>query len=820
MAGCLAPSAFIDAVAERVRPLDGTWEFCEMPPGQAFETLDADRLPWRPAEVPGTAAAALGTEAGTEDLDRRAFLFRTRFGFDAGKDCGAGLLAFDGLATLAEVRLNGTVLLQTKNMFRRYVADAGERLRAQNELILRFSPLQDELDRKRPRARWNVRMVKHRNLRFSRSTLLGRMHGWAEVPPAVGPWRGVRLLENPRMALERLQLAPWLEGEDGVLRVALSGRAAAGPAPTGLEIAIGAAVHRFDLSVRGDAFEGEGTVRVPRAAAWWPHDLGVPHRYPVALSLRDASGGRVDLGTHHIGFRSVEQSGTDGGFALRVNGRDVFCRGACWTPADARGLRDDPDELRRTLALVRDAGFNMLRVSGTFAYESDAFYDACDALGILVWQDFMFARLDYPEEDAEFAEEARAEAEDFLARTQHRACVAVLCGNSEVEQQAAMYGMEPSAGCTPLFAAVLPALAARWVPGVPYLTSSPTGGALPFHVDSGVAHYFGVGAYLRPLSDARDSGVRFASECLAFSNVPEDARLAGEGVPRDAGADWDFSDVTGHYVEVLFGGPARAMRQSDPERYLGFARVAPGEMMSRAMGLWRAEGSRCRGALVWLLRDLEPGAGWGLLDSDGRPKAAYWFLKRACAPRALWLTDEGLNGLRLHASNPPASALSATLKVSLLRGDGIPVAGGTREIRLGAGDTRSWPVDGLIGSFADSSWAYRFGPAPHAVAIAELRDAGGGLLACASHLTAGTAHEMREDVGFEASIRRGAAGELCLTIAARELALFVRIAAGAWLASDNYFHLVPGVAREVELHGPSRMTPSSILVGALNARAS
>jgi beta-mannosidase len=809
VAGFLAPAACIDATAERVRPLDGAWQFCEVPPALPFDALDLETLDWRPIAVPGTAAAS----------DERCFLFRTRFSFDERKDRAATLLAFDGLATLAEVRLNGSVLLETRNMFRRYVVDAGEHLRPQNELVLRFGALQGELDRQRPRARWNVRMVRHRNLRFVRATLLGRTLGWADVPPAIGPWRGVRLLENPRVTLERLQLAARLEGDDGILRVSLSGRAAAALAPATLEITVAGETCSVALAARGDAFEGEGEARIPRAIRWWPHDLGVPHRYAVALSLRGAAGERIDLGSHAIGFRSVEQAATDGGFALRINGRDVFCRGASWAPTDPRGLRDDPEELRRTLALVRDAGFNMLRVNGALVYESDAFYEACDALGILVWQDFMFARLDYPEEDAGFAAEVRAEAEDVLARIHHRACIAVLCGNSEVEQQAAMYGLDPYLGRTPLFAEVLAALSARWIPGVPYVTSSPTGGALPIHVDAGVAHYFGVGAYLRPLSDARESGVRFASECLAFSNVPEDEALAGEGVPKDAGAAWDFRDVTDHYVEALFGVSARALRASDPGRYVALARVAPGEMMSRAMALWRSAGSRCRGALVLLLRDLEPGAGWGLLDSAGRPKAAYWFLKRICAPRAAWFTDEGLNGLRVHVSNGPASTLSATLKTSLVRADGLAVASATQEVRLGAGEAISWPVDALLGRFTDSSWAYRFGPAPHAAAFAELVDAGGKPVGTACHLTAGAAHEVQEDVGLQATARRDASGEVRLRISARDLALYVRIAAGAWLPSDNYFHLAPGGAREIALHGAPGAPATPIVIGAVNARA-
>lgn len=829
MLDCLAPAAILDATAERVRSLDGTWQFCEVPATQPIDTLDLERLPWREAVVPGTVAAALGgvAEPGP-GLDGRAFIYRVRFAA-GGMELADGLLVLEGLATLADVRLNGKRLLQTCNMFRRYVADVRGLLRSHNELVLHFGALQGEFDRTRPRARWNVRMVKHRNLRYVRATLLGRMHGWAQVPPAVGPWRGVRLLECPRVMLDRLQLAPSLEGGVGLLRIAIAGRAIRDFVPRKLEVSVDGATYSIDLAARGDDFAGQGTVRISQVRQWWPHDLGAPHRYSVALSLYSASGAHLDLGMHALGFRSIEQTSADGGFALRINGRDIFCRGANWTPTDARSLNDDPDALHRALGLVRDAGFNMLRVNGALVYESDAFYEACDALGLLVWQDFMFARLDYPEADEGFASEARAEAEDLLSRIHPRACLAVLCGNSEVEQQAAMYGMAPDAGRTPLFAEGLLAIAARWAPGVPYVSSSPTGGALPMHVDSGVAHYFGVGAYLRSLADARESGVRFASECLAFSNVPEDEGLAEacgesgafahsphykEGVPRDAGAGWDFSDVTDHYVEVLFGVSARAVRQSDPGRYLDLCRAASGEMMSRTMGMWRPAGSRCRGALVWLLRDFSPGAGWGLLDSAGRPKAAYWFQKRVCSPRAVWFTDEGLNGLRLHAANGPAPPLAATLQASLVRSDGIAIAAATMKVHLDAAETASWSFDALLGCFADSAWAYRFGPAQHVAAVSELLDAEGAVLASACHITGGLEHKVH-DVGLQATIQHVPGGAPKLRITTRELALFVRISAGAWLPSDNYFHVAPGGMREVALEGPPG-APMCVHVRALN----
>jgi beta-mannosidase len=317
------------------------------------------------------------------------------------------------------------------------------------------------------------------------------MPGGAPAFAPVGPWRGIRLIEGRRIEIAHLHFDARLDGADGVVSVALRGRAAGGSPPEALELRIGDRSSLAPTRLAGDGFEVEAEVRVPAVSPWWTHELGTPRRYPLELALH-SRGEELPIASVQIGFRHIERleatAGDSDEFGLRINGRDVFCRGACWTPADVVGLGDDPAEIRRVLGLVRDAGMNMLRVNGTMIYESDSFYDACDELGILVWQDFMFARMDYPEEDAEFAGEVRSEAEQVLARLHHHPCLAALCGNSEVEQQAAMMGLAPDARKTPLFESTLREASRRWCPRIPYVSSSPTGGTLPFHVDAGVAH--------------------------------------------------------------------------------------------------------------------------------------------------------------------------------------------------------------------------------------------------------------------------------------------------------------------------------------------
>ena len=184
-----------------------------------------------------------------------------------------------------------------------------------------------------------------------------------------------------------------------------------------------------------------------------------------------------------------------------------------WTPGDL-------DALDTAVAL----GFNLVRVSGISAYESDEFYRRCDELGLMVWQDLMFATLDYPLSDDEFRETVEAEVRDQLGRLKDHPCVVVVCGSAEHEQQAAMFGISPSTGYAAELASFLRPLVEESGVDAVWVDGSPSGGDPVIRVDTGIAQYFGVGAYLRDLPDARHSGVRFASECLAFSNLPGPGR--------------------------------------------------------------------------------------------------------------------------------------------------------------------------------------------------------------------------------------------------------------------------------------------------------
>jgi beta-mannosidase len=701
------------------------WEVAQAAPGTPPEELE-----WLP-EMPDEP-----------DVDAYDWWFRSVF---ANHD-GGEVLRFGGIATVSDVWLNGEPILESESMFLHHEVDVAGRLEEQNELLIHCRALKPLLAvRRKPRARWRTAIASDGNLRWFRTSIMGRAPGFAPGPPVVGPWRPVTL--EPRR--HRHAIRTRLDGEDGVVQV------------DGDDVA--------EVEVAGHTSQG-GELRIPGVDLWWPHTHGDPVLHDLHVNGELAA---------RVGFRSLTPPPS-----IEVNGVPVFARGALWTPVP-------DDQLRPTLEAARAAGMNTIRIPGTGAYESPEFWDLCDELGLLVWQDFMFANFDYPVSDPDFRALVEREAEQVLADIGWRPSLAVLCGNSEVEQQVGMLGLDPEMGRGELFGELLPEAIRASGADVPYVPSSPSGGELPFRNDAGVAHYFGVGGYRRPLEDARRAEVKFASECLAIANQPDSGETGG--VPRDAGADWDFQDVRDHYLKLLFGA------DRDDDRYLELSRFVSGEVMAEVFGEWRRGASPCGGGLILWLRDLLPGSGWGVLDSTGAPKVAYHYLRRALAPIAVWTTDEGLGGIAAHVANDRPEPLSARLRVALYRDLEVRVEEAEEEIQLPPHSVAVREVESVLGHFADVSYAYRFGPPQHDAVVVSLESAAGELLAQAFRFPVGQPLA-QEDLGLEAE-RDGDV----LTLRTRKLAYGVRIHEAA-VTSDNAFSIEPGQERVVRAPGATALT--------------
>ncbi|MGU3362124.1 glycoside hydrolase family 2 protein [Methylobacterium sp. M6A4_1b] len=796
----------IDGVAPQA--VDGPWRLALTPPNAWAGPGDlSEAADWITAPVPGTVAAALReagrwSEAAPTPIHDRDVWYRTRL-----TEGGPLRLRFEGLATLSEIWLDGVPVLVSRSMFEAHAFEVDFRPGA--EIALCFRSLKSELDRPGKRGRWRPRMITPGSLRHVRTSLLGFMPGWCPEIDLVGPYRPVTV-EPLRPGVTDADLRATYDGETGRLlaRLRISGQ------PTSVTLRCDGCAVALAESETGHFI---GTLTLPGVAPWWPHTHGTPRLHAVSVEV---DGVAVDLG--RTGFRTLSLARPfEEGLALAVNGVPVFCRGANWTPSDLIGL--GAEDCAALVDLAREAGMNMLRVSGTTLYPAPDFYDLCDAAGILVWQDLMLANFDYPHEAAGFAATLAREVTGTLHRTQLAPSLAVICGGSEVWQQAAMLGAPRSVWADPFCAETLPGLVGETRPDLVVVPNSPSGGDLPFSPSAGCTHYYGVGAYRRPLEDARRAEVGFASECLAFANLPEPATLGrtspadphwDRGIPRDRGADWDFEQVRDHYVGLLYGVDPAALRADDPQRYLELGRAAVAEVMEATFAEWRRARSPTAGGLVWFLRDLGPGTGWGVIDWNQAPKSGWYALKRAFRPVQVTLSDEGLGGLHLHVHNETAQGLDLRLGLTFANRTGKVGARAERDLTVGPRASLTLSSAEMLGRFFDGTDSYRFGPRIHDVAHARLTDATGTVIAESFHFP-GLRPVAPEAIGLRVAPVADAPVPT-LRIATDHLALGVSVRSPEARPSDSGFHLAPGTERLVSFPGHLRL-PQGV-VGALNSR--
>jgi len=808
------------------------WELCSTPPDECAtpEALAASSRNWVSASVPSTAASCLqaaglwSLDGAERRFDAEDWWYRLHFDTPDGASAADAMLEFGGLATLCEVWLNGQSLLTSGNMYLSHIVPARGLRAGRNELVLVFRSLDAALKKRRPRPRWRAPMIENQQLRWHRTTVLGRTPGWSPPAAPVGPWKAIALYSK-HQALQALRLRTELDGDAGVLQFAA--RALDGSiGKLSLELQRkGATI--ASVPVVADSGALRASLRAENVEPWFPHTHGEPALYDAVLR---SEAGLIPLG--RVGFRRIDQKTANGGYGLAVNGVAVFCRGACWTPLDVVSLRADESALRSALDQVVAVGFNMLRISGAFVYEDEAFFALCDELGILVWQDFMFANMDYPAGDEAFMASVQREAEQHLQAWAKHPCVAVICGNSEVSQQAAMWGTPRELWSSALFDETLRGLAAEHCPATPYWPSSAFGGDLPHQVNAGTTSYYGVGAYLRALDDLRRSGLTFATECLGFANIPEQDTLdmlpGGASLrvhhpiwkrraPRDLGAGWDFDDVRDHYLRQFFGVDPLALRYADHARYLELSRRVPAEAMAAAFTEWRRPGSSCSGALVWFLRDLWPGAGWGITDSRNEPKAPYHALRQVLQPQWIGITDEGLNGLAVHVGNETSRPLAGTLELALYRDGQHLITRVQREVTVEPRSTSTINASSMLGEFHDLTHAYRFGPLSCDLVMATLTNTAGGRALQTFHLPYPHLHSTPHPAcTLVAQARRGqVAGQYELTVRSSAFARSVHIDTPGYSADRQYFHLAPGGELTVTLHAGT--DPAPHLLGSVSA---
>lgn len=802
------------------------WSLTQTKPWQASspEHVEAVQM-WDRADVPGTVAKTTGIQPPV-NLDDFDWWYSTEFSSDVKST--RTYFCSEGLATVAEVWLNGEQILSSVSMFLAHKIDISDRLQAQNTLHVVFRSIKQSLDTKRARPRWKTNLVEHQNLRWLRTTLLGRIPSWTPPVKVIGPWQALYLETVSALDVHECHIVASLNQQsEGAVHVqcelepldAIREGLANGRGTVRLSVGEQEFTVPHKVIAGGNLFV-QCQQSVGEILPWWPHTHGEPvlHRYRLELQVNDQ---RMVIKEGKLGFRRVEVDRTGGDVALKVNGKSIFCRGSCWSSADKVNPAGASEKMQQQLCLLKESGANMIRVGGTMVYETNEFYARCDELGLMVWQDFMFANMDYPFDDAEFKQLALREVREQLSRLASFGCISVFCGGSEVYQQAAMMGADKATWQNEWYEEVLPAKLKDFHCSQPYFPSSPCEGALPFHTADGISHFYGVGAYALPVTHHSVRSVKFTPECLAFSNIPCSASLKEafqsptpavhtpawkSGVPRDNSAGWDFEDVRDTYTANTFAVAPSELRYSDNETYFQVSAISTAQVMSDTMALWRSRASSCNGALTWFYQDLVPGAGWGILDSYGRPKAAYYLLKRVWQPQQVVLVDNDLDGYAVEVINERDEPLVATLDVALIGRNSQIVETVNLDVNVPPNQTQCVSLDQALGRFLDTTHAYKFGPQSFTAVVAELRSEQASLLSQSVSFPVAKRTIKRSAVKVSGRIVEENGSPVSILLEADGFVEFACLDARGVEFEDNYVCMLPGREYRVNMRaaGPVR----------------
>ncbi len=610
--------------------------------------------------------------------------------FDVGADvlaCQHAILRFEGLDTFCRVELNGVAVLEADNMHRTWEADAKAHLRVGgNTLRLSFTspiPYMKQRDAERRLWGWNVFHEDFWGKSYVRKMACAFGWDWGLMAPTAGIWRPASLLAYEARIAD-LRVSQRHEGTEAALVVTgrVDGKAKAVRVtlkePGGTRAAAPAEAPTL-AKISDGAFTCTLTVEQPEL--WWPNGMGAQPLYELVTELLNADGAVVDSDTKRIGLRTCElvREADEHGesFRFRVNGREVFMKGGNWIPCDVFPSRIADATYRHLLESCARSHMNIIRVWGGGIYEDDCFYDLCDELGILVWQDFMFACSTYPSFDPDFMNTVRAEARDNVRRIRHHPCLALWCGNNELEQGLVQWDIDdwtdramPPKDYLALFDKLLPEVVAEEDSATPYWPSSghtPGEGRANSRDDTrGDAHSWSVWFGGQALEVQRTWKFRFMSE-FGFQSYPELRTVETFTAPEDRTlVNWimDYHQRSGPGNQTILKYALDWFKEAgDFEHSLTVSQLIQALCVQYAAEHARRIQGRMDGLLYWQVNDLWPGATWSSVDVHGRWKALHYFARRFFAPVMVsLLEDHEAGSVAVHVSNHRPEDFEGTVK--------------------------------------------------------------------------------------------------------------------------------------------------------------
>ncbi|GAB3434103.1 glycoside hydrolase family 2 protein [Flindersiella endophytica] len=612
----------------------------------------------------------------------------------------------EGLDTIATLELNGQPVGSTQNMHRSYRFNVSDSLReGLNELVITFASPERYAGEQRDRLGDlpGPNSATPEPFNFIRKMACNFGWDWGPVLVTSGIWKPIYLHSWKQARLA--QVRPHVSVDEGVgyVRVDADLDHHDDNRPLTLATRIGDRTTTTTVDVvPGDAsvsFELE----VPNPRLWWPYSLGDQPRYDLEVTLLSAEGTVVDRWTRKIGFREIrldttpDQYGSE--FTIVVNGVPIFARGANWIPDDCFPSRVTAKRYRERLLQAKGANIDLLRIWGGGIYEKDEFYDACDELGILVWQDFLFACAAYPEEEP-FGSEVEAEARENVARLMPHPSLALWNGNNENIWGSMEWGWaDRIAGRTwgeGFYFDLLPRVVAEIDPGRPYWPGSPYAGSrdLPVNADNfGCSHIWDVWNQ-RDYFFYRSYVPRFVAE-FGFQGPPTWATLTravhDEPLAADSEGVLSHQKATGGNEKLARGLAPHFPEPVTVEDWHWLTQLNQARALQLGISHFRSYRGRCMGTVVWQLNDCWPVTSWAAVDGDARLKPLWYALRDVYDSRLLSVQPRGA-ALVVSAVNDRSDAWDAPLVVERRTFSGQVLARWHGVLKAGARDARAFEI--------------------------------------------------------------------------------------------------------------------------------